>query len=222
MTTLPVKFGEPVTLVGGGALDAAMLEAARRIAPRLVAADGAANRLTEMRLVPEVVIGDMDSIRQPHGLPPETRLIELAEQETTDFEKCLYATEAPFYLAAGFTGRRVDHMMAVLHAMLRNPHKPVILIGENEVSALVPAEREIRLRAVPGSRVSFVPLLPVTGTLSRGLEWPINGLSMEMGRQIGTSNKAIAEHVAFGFDGPGALVMLDRSMLPGLVAAVTG
>ncbi|MEM7176759.1 MAG: thiamine diphosphokinase [Pseudomonadota bacterium] len=219
---LPMKYGCSVTLVGGGALDRAMLDAARALAPGLIAADGAANRLLDWGLIPEVVIGDMDSVRDRADFPPETRFVELAEQETTDFEKCLYATQAPLYLAAGFTGRRLDHTLAVFHAMLRNPDKTVILIGENEVSALVPANRLIRLNVAPGARVSFAPLLPTTGCASEGLRWPIDGLAMEMGSQIGTSNAAMADQVAFAFDRPGALMMFEHGALTDLIGALTG
>ncbi|MEM6906584.1 MAG: thiamine pyrophosphokinase, partial [Pseudomonadota bacterium] len=158
MTDLPLKFAAPVTLAGGGALEPSMLEEARLHAPHLVAADGAADRLMGFRLTPEAVIGDLDSLKDQAALPATTRVIHLAEQESTDFEKCLYATEAPFYLAAGFNGRRVDHMLAVFHGMLRYPEKTVILIGEAEVMALVPPGRPLRLGLWPGALVSLFPL----------------------------------------------------------------
>ncbi len=109
------------------------------------------------------------------------RFLHLAEQETTDFEKCLYSTRAPFYVGVGFTGARVDHLLAVLHVMLAWPDKTVVLLGEAEAMALVPPGRLLELGLEPGARLSLYPLRPVTGTRSRGLLWPIDGLAMAAG-----------------------------------------
>ena len=162
---LPLRFDTAVTLVGAGALDLAMVEAARCFAPTLIAADSGADHLAAMRLDPCAVIGDMDSIADPERwrASPAT-FVHLAEQDTTDFEKCLYATEAPFYLAVGFTGLRIDHTLAVFNALLRYPLKRIVLIGEHDVSALAPPGETLRLALTPGARVSIYPLRPVTAT----------------------------------------------------------
>lgn len=222
MAELPLRFETAVTLVGAAAPDAATVEAARRIAPALVAADGGAERLAAMRLAAQAVIGDMDSLAEPErwrGGP--ATFVHLAEQDTTDFEKCLYATEAPLYLAVGFTGRRLDHTLAVLHTLLAYPEKRVVLAGEAEAAALAPAGEVLRLRVRPGMRVSVYPLGPVTGTHSRGLAWPIDGLELAAGRGIGTSNRATRPVIELGFDRPGALVMLEPDALGALAAAIS-
>lgn len=220
---IPLVFERPVTLVGGGALDGATLDEARALAPELVAADSGADWLAAWRLAPAGVIGDMDSIAEPdRWRAGPTRFLRLAEQETTDFEKCLYATRAPFYIGVGFTGGRVDHLLAVLHAMLARPEKTVVLLGEAEAMALVRPGRPLELALQPGDRVSLFPLRPVTGTRSRGLLWPVEGLAMAPGTRIGTSNVATGPRVEIAFDGPGALLMVERRHLGSLVRAVTG
>ncbi len=222
MNELPMRFETAVTLVGAGALDHAMVEAAHRLAPVLIAADGGADRLAEMRLRPRAVIGDMDSIADPERWRAgPAAFVHLAEQDTTDFEKCLYATEAPLYLAVGFTGRRIDHTLAVFHTLLRYPQKRVVVVGEHEVSALAPPGATLRLAVTPGTRVSIYPLLPVTAIRSRGLAWPIDGLALAPGQKIGTSNEARQPVVEVAFDGPGALVMLERDALGSLAAAIS-
>lgn len=223
MNVLPLCFETAVTLVGAGALDEDTVLTARRFAPVLIAADSGADRLAAMRLDPDAVIGDMDSIAEPDRwrTGPAT-FVHLAEQDTTDFEKCLYATEAPLYLAVGFTGQRVDHTLAVFHSLLRYREKRVVLIGEREVSALAPPGTALRLAVTPGARVSIYPLLPVRATHSRGLEWPVEGLEMAPGRRIGTSNAATQPLIEVAFDGHGALVMLEHGALASLVGAIGG
>lgn len=221
MKAEPLSFKQPVCLVGGGALNREMLEQALQHAPALVAADGAADRLAGWGLRPAAIIGDMDSISDPDAWRRgDGHFIHLSEQETTDFGKCLYATEAPFYVAVGFTGRRIDHMLAVFSAMLGAPDKTVVLVGEADVVALVPpGGLELSLDA--GAIVSLYPLVPVTGVRSEGLEWSIDGLAMQVGQRIGTSNRATQSRVALEFDRPGALLMLEHRFLGTLIDAVT-
>jgi thiamine pyrophosphokinase len=216
-----LRFDEGVTLVGGGGLDAGTLEMARARAPRLVAADGGANRLRDWGARPDAVIGDMDSVRDLDLWRSEgVHTAHLAEQESTDLEKCLYATEAPFYLGVGFLGRRFDHTLAALHAMLRHPGKTLLLIGEEDVVLLAPERWRVRLAA--GARVSFFPLRPAAGVSSSGLEWPIDGLAFETGGRIGTSNRAVEPQVEARFDGPGMAAMVERRFLDAALQSLLG
>ncbi|GMG84710.1 thiamine diphosphokinase [Paralimibaculum aggregatum] len=215
------RFDEAVCLIGGGPLDAGLLARAERLAPVLVAADRGADRLLELGRRPALVIGDMDSISDLAAWQAgPTEVLHLAEQDTTDFEKCLYATEAPLYLALGFTGGRMDHTLAVFHALLARPGKRVVVLGEGEAMTFLPPGRGLRLAARPGMRVSVFPFAETTGILSEGLEWPVAGLTFAPGRQSGTSNRAVAETVALGVDRGGALLILPEAALGTLLAAL--
>ncbi|MEM7499734.1 MAG: thiamine diphosphokinase [Pseudomonadota bacterium] len=224
-----LSYDRPVLLAGGGMLTADMLEAATDAAhaadrggpAALIAADGAADRLNVLGLRPDAVIGDLDSLADPAAWPAVgTEVIHLPEQESTDFEKCLYSVAAPLYLAAGFTGRRHDHMLAVFHAMLRRSDRRVVLIAEEEVIALAPPGRTLRLHPGEGGRVSIFPLLPVRCGPSHGLRWPVDGLRLAPGEAIGTSNRAVADEVTLTFEGQGALIMLERSAIGSLIDAI--
>src|SRR5690625_1381476 len=156
--TSSVIFRRPVTLVGAGVLTRAVLDEALALAPELVAADRGADMLAELGLMPGTIIGDMDSISNRDRWEKMSRLVRLPEQETTDFEKCLYATEAPFYIAAGFTGGRVDHSLSVLHALLAREEKRVVLIGEEDAVTLLPPGEVVGLDLPAGARAWDCPL----------------------------------------------------------------
>lgn len=220
MTGEKLCFTKSVTLVGGGDLDPDVLDEALVRAPHLVAADGAADRLATLGYQPEAIIGDMDSVADADAWrTAATRVLHLPEQDTTDFEKCLYSIEATGFFGVGFTGRRMDHSMAVFHAMLRYPDRKILLLSAEDAIALIP-EKGIRVPVQEGARVSLVPLVPVTGVASAGLTWPIEGLEMALGQQIGTSNIANAAEIHVRFDGPGALLILDRAHAGGLAVAL--
>ncbi|UYV37753.1 hypothetical protein N4R57_01135 [Rhodobacteraceae bacterium D3-12] len=74
-------------------------------APRIVAADGAAQEVLRHGFMPEAVIGDFDSLSEASKRRiSQDRLHEISEQDSTDFEKCLSRIEAPLVLGVGFEG----------------------------------------------------------------------------------------------------------------------
>jgi thiamine pyrophosphokinase len=212
-----LRQGEPVTLVGGGPIPDGALEAALALAPVAVAADGGGDVVLPGGRRFAAVIGDMDSLRAPERLAAEgVPVHRLAEQDTTDLEKCLYATEAPLTLGVGFLDGRVDHHLAAMNALVRYGRKRVILIGSRDVCFLCPPLLEMTL--APGTRVSLFPLAPATGTVSTGLRWSVAGLTLSPAGRIGTSNEALGGTVRVGFDAPVVLAILPRPLL-GAVAA---
>lgn len=209
-----VEFDEPVTLLGGGAVDAYQLQQMLSLAPRLVAADGGANMAVAAGLIPDFVIGDYDSVLpETLAMVPPDRQMRVPEQETTDFEKCLSRIVAPLILGLGFLGPRADHTLAAFSALVRYPERPCILIGPDDVVFACPAS--LALDLPPGMRLSLFPMVPVRGE-STGLRWPIDGLDLAPDGRIGTSNEAVGP-VTLRPGGRGLLVLLP---LTGLEAAI--
>lgn len=215
-----VESLQGVTLVAGGPVRRRDLALAMRLAPVAVAADGGAAHLLRAGIPPEAVIGDMDSLSDDlrRALPPGV-IHPVAEQETTDFDKALRHVAAPFVLALGVLGGRLDHELAVLSALVqRDQGPPCILLGERD--AVFAAPRDLTLRLAPGDRLSLFPLTRIEGR-SEGLRWPIDGLTLAPDGRIGTSNEAIARRVRLEFDGPGMVVILPRVRLRAALSALT-
>lgn len=208
-----VKKGRWVTLVGGGVASEAAFRTSKRLAPRVYAADGGANHLKVWGERPEAVFGDLDSLedRAWWASQKDVDVVEIDEQDTTDFEKCLDRIEADLILALGFLGGRLDHALAALHALAARPDQRVILLGEAEVVFLAPPLWRARLE--PGDRVSIWPIRPVRVSESQGLRWPLDPLDLEAGLRIGTSNEAAQAEVSARFDRPGALLLLPPERL---------
>ncbi|MDO5648531.1 thiamine diphosphokinase [Paracoccus sp. (in: a-proteobacteria)] len=212
--TRPVS-ADGVTLVGGGELSAADLEQARAIAPLLVAADGGADRARDLGHQPDWIIGDLDSLTgAARASVPPSRLLHVAEQDSTDFVKCLTRIDARFVLAVGFAGGRVDHTLAAMTALVSTDARVLMLTGDDVIFAAPP---ELRLDVTAGTRVSLFPMGPATGT-STGLEWPIDGLTLTPAGQIGTSNRATGP-VSLTMNGP-LLVILARDCLGAVMAGL--
>lgn len=206
-----------VTLIGGAEISPQDVAEACALAPEVVAADGGADRALAAGILPRLVIGDLDSIM------PATRaelaadtVIGVAEQDTTDFEKCLDRIRAPFVIGIGFLGGRLDHALAAL-SVLGRAEQPVVLLGGEDVCFLAPLRLSLDLPV--GSRLSLYPLAPVTGE-SRGLVWPIDGIDFAPDGRIGTSNRTDAPRVELSFSARRMLVLLPREVLRSALAAL--
>ena len=207
-----------VTLVGGGVLYPGDLDAALSFAPKLVAADGGADAAITAGVVPDVVIGDMDSISASARavLSPQS-VHEVGDQDSTDFEKVLSRIAADVILAVGFCGGRMDHALAAMHALVRFAHQPVVLLAEHEIILLAPPRLALDLPR--DAVVSLYPVVPCHGR-SKGLFWPIDGLAFEAGQVIGTSNKALGGDAQIEMDGPGAALFLPKDQLGAVTQAL--
>lgn len=205
-----------LTLVGGGPVDREQLALALALAPEAVAADGGGDVALPGGREFAAVIGDMDSIADPDALRARGVPVHLiAEQDSTDLEKCLASVEAPLILGLGFLGGRVDHQLAAMNALVRHAGRPVILIGGVDLCFLCPPEFELMQAA--GSRVSLFPMRVVRGVVSEGLRWSVAGLTMAPDARIGTSNVALGGPLRIAFDAPGMLVILPVEMLADVV-----
>jgi len=85
-----VHSSAPIGLIGGAPVSRALFAQVRAQTQSLVAADGGVATALAHQAEVRAVIGDMDSADAATlaQLPPE-RLHRVAEQDTTDFEKCL-------------------------------------------------------------------------------------------------------------------------------------
>ena len=185
-----VVFDTPMAIVGGGAVDPALLVALAGRGVALVGADGGADAIGDAGLLPAAIIGDLDSLRDRAAWEGRTRVIHIPEQITTDFQKALYSTQAPVTLALGMTGKRLDHTLAALSAVLQYaPTRKLLLVDEVDVALAVVGS--IGFEAGLRERVSIHPLLPIRFVRSTGLYYPMDGLLLEPGGLIGTSNEGI-------------------------------
>ena len=212
-----VRENDPITLIGGAVVARADLEAALRLAPVVVAADGGADRALEAGITPRAVIGDFDSISAAaRDRLPDTILHPIDDRDTTDFEKCLARVAAPLILGLGFTGARIDHHMAACSALARHARQRCVLLGAEDLMFLCPPVLSLPLEA--GCRVSLFPMGAVEGA-SDGLEWPIGGINFAPDGRIGTSNRTVGP-LTLSVTAPKMLVVLPVDTLQTVVRAL--
>lgn len=206
-----------VCFVGGAKIGNIQLSADFPNVVSFIAVDSGADHLLAAGLKPAAVIGDFDSISDLARDTFADVLCLVCEQNTTDFEKALTRVDAPAILAVGFTGGRIDHVLAVLNIMARYPNKPVLLVDDDDVSFIANcAGTELTLPA--GCRVSLMPLARVTVTAT-GLRWPLKDFAMHPAGQVSPSNEATGQPMTVQANGP-LLITLPRAHLKAALKAV--
>lgn len=208
----------PIAVLGGGPVLESDLSLVRAISPILVAVDRGATTALEHGVIPDAVIGDMDSISEETLKSiPAAHVHKIAEQETTDFEKCLIHVKAPLLLCVGFTGDRLDHELAAFNAIVKHPEQAIVLIGTHDVVFRLP--RHLQLHLAIGSRFSIFPMRKTRGT-SQGLRWPIDGLKLAPWSRIGVSNEVANSPIDLRISRGEALAILPKAALPEVMTAL--
>ena len=189
-----------VVVLGGELTAGPRVEAALESADFVIAADGGAERLERIGVIPDIVIGDLDSI-------PDARLEELrhrvpeifrypTRKDATDAELALdeaVARGATYITVIGaFGGPRTDHEMAnvLLLAHQSNRDRDIRLLTELfEAWAVCNSKRDFA--AQPGDTVSLVPVGDtVVGVATHGLEWKLDNAALTVGSTYTISNAA--------------------------------
>ncbi len=207
MSIVLQRFTEPVSIIGGGDFNPEMLCLSLEIGKDLIAVDGGLNHLTPGKHFPKWIIGDLDSAQNTQlWVDNGSKLGHFTEQDSTDFEKCLYSIEAPLYLANGFLGLRTDHTLASCSLLVKRRDKNIILLGKTDL--IIHLNKSLSLELDVGTRLSLFPLQTVLGLSSVGLKHNISGISFSPDSMIGTSNEVSSSKVQIRVQNPGMLLIL--------------
>jgi thiamine pyrophosphokinase len=158
----------------------------------IICADGGANSALKMNLIPDVIIGDMDSIsiEAKRKFGKTSKLISIERQNDTDVEKCLkYAIKHRFteVLLTGVTGNRLDHTICNLGIVLKFYLQiDISLIAEN--SYLKPYKGNANLKSSKGEIISLYGFDRKTKIQSKGLKYPLKNVALPFGEKESTSN----------------------------------
>ena len=172
----------------------------------IIACDQGCDILARHEIIPDIVVGDMDSISEEglnfiksHNVFTEKYPVE---KDQTDSEIALEKTEgSDVYLITPFSGRP-DHLIANIQLVLglrREGRKVIIADGKTYCYPLYgedSVEIDISSFDKPLS-VSLVPWefgSPVTGVTTKGLYYPLDGQDLVAGRTFSFSNHPVSKN----------------------------
>ena len=206
---IPWQCSEPVLMVGGGEVAPQQLQNLGKNLP-IIATDSGADLVAKVGLRPYLVAGDFDSISSVESFP-DSHIIKMPSQDSTDFSKALGLVESPLIIGLGFLGRRFDHSLASINSLARAYPQTVLLMDKYDV--LFFTKKSVALNLSCGDRVSVLPMGVQGFVSSKGLKWSLSGLKLRLKEQIGTSNQVSAKDGKIEINpsdkGDGYLVILE-------------
>ncbi len=217
-----------LVIAGGGARPGeALLREACRQADGVLAADSGAQWLMECGIVPDVLLGDFDSISpailealQQNG---RTRWVRhRVDKDQTDMELCV---EEAIRMGAGKVslfsaiGTRMDHSLAnyfLLYPFLHAGVEAWIVDDRNRVTMVGRTQTgkgpfRIQLARMNGFMVSLIALGSVVSEVTtEGLLYDMRGRDLPFGSTLGVSNEFEAEQAEIRFRDGLMMVLLSR------------
>lgn len=170
----------------------------------LLAADGAANYLRKIKIIPDIILGDLDSINDGvlnYFLKKNVPVIKYTEQETTDFEKSLnfvIQTGLKEIIIFGFTSLRVDHSLNNFSVLKRYYKKLNIrFIDDDFIIEFI--RKNINFNYRKNQLLSILPFPSARGITTKGLRYALKNESLSLGVREGTLNVATSEKVSVSF-----------------------
>ena len=163
----------------------------------IICADGGLNYIDNLHIIPNLIVGDFDSVDKSLLLKyqnVQTRKF-LPEKDFTDTE--LAIEEAINYgykdiVIFGATGTRLDHTMAnimLIERYIKSDINIKIVDDNNYIQIL---NKNITLNKKEGYYLSIVPITDyIEGLTLKGLKFPLNNVKVNRGSTLCISNEVI-------------------------------
>jgi thiamine pyrophosphokinase len=207
-----------VIVAGGTAANPDAWEPWLAQADQLIAADGGAAYALAAGHVPDIVVGDLDSLNPQDRHHLEARGVRFEvhprAKDETDLELalgCAVAQEAGEITILGALGGRLDHTLGNLLLLTdaRWAGARLRLVGEGVLVLAVRSGGEARIEGEPGDLVSLLPLGgDAPGVHTEGLAWQLDGDTLVFGHTRGVSNQLTAPVARVWLEEKGSVVLV--------------
>lgn len=208
-----------VVVGSGDPVDQDLLKERCREADIIVAADGGGLCLYEAGIIPDILIGDFDSIPSQvlEHFRSQSRVTLRTFPVNKDYTDMELAVEAAVDGGAdeicilSATGSRLDHSagnILLLYRLLKRNIRGWIEDANNRVYL---TERKMELKRLDNWKVSLIALSPeVSGLTTQGLAYPLKDYSLKLGSCRGISNEFASDTAVVSFKKGLLMVALTR------------
>lgn len=184
----------------------------------IICADGGAEYALKCGVVPDVLIGDLDSLDMntlDKIKDTECRILRYSrEKDYTDTQLALeYAVKigAEEIIMLGSIGDRVDHSLANIYLLIQLVHRKIKACIINEKNFIYLIDKHIKLNGNKGDVLSLIPISgDVHGIFTKGLKYGLSGTNICIGDPVGVSNVFLENDVEVSIESGLLLVIRSR------------
>ena len=166
----------------------------------LIAADSGADHIIDAGFMPDIIIGDLDSISADRKKLTSQIIEYPAEKDFTDaeaaFDKAV-SSGASDIIIYGATGRRLDHFMGNLSLLTKSDNLGIsccIADRYNRIR-LISTTTELHRSDCFGKYISIIPIDDNVNITLTGFKYPLSNYHLTRDNALGVSNE-IADDTA--------------------------
>ncbi len=161
----------------------------------VIATDGAANTLIPLGILPDVVLGDFDSLDPVvRTQNPRIQYVAAESQEASDLDKAIahaLLMGAVRIQIAGAAGGRMDHTLTNASLLVKyKSAADIVLVDDQGMTRAV--DGEAIFQGTKGDTLSLIAFASARIAWTKGLKWPLRGEDLLPGSR-GVSNVFTAE-----------------------------
>lgn len=206
---------EPALIIANGAAcSSELLGQLLEWSPLVVVLDSAIERVLELGIKVDVLLGDFD-----RGFDPEIyrtsqypiEIVHTEDQEKTDLEKAcdyLVARKIPAVNVVWATGKRADHTITNLTNIVRHRDSLKIVILDDHSKIFV-LPRKFEKWYTAQTPISLIPIGVVNGISSNNLKYELHNDTLTMGYRTGSSNSVEKDGIVSITHTDGDLLMME-------------
>jgi len=145
----------------------------------IIAVDGSANKLYDLEIIPDVIIGDLDSVQKNKN--QDTELVETQDQNKTDFRKTLeWCIEKGILNISifGISGESEDHFLGNYYTLSDFGGK-ISWKAFTDFSVISPCLGNKRFESFKGQKVSLFCMKGSSTINSENLEYPLQSYHLK-------------------------------------------
>ena len=145
----------------------------------IIAVDGSANKLFDLEIIPDVIIGDLDSLRNIKN--KDIELVETPNQNKTDFRKTLeWCIEKNILNISifGISGESEDHFLGNYYTLSDFGEK-ISWKAFTDFSVISPCMGNKKFESFKGQKVSLFCMNGSSTVNSENLEYPLQSYHLK-------------------------------------------
>lgn len=167
----------------------------------IICADGGVEYALKAGYVPDIVIGDLDSISKESESKLKRQKVEFVkhpkDKDESDGELVIsYAVDQGFkkIIIFGLLGKRLDHVITNILSLTVNHDCDIRFVEGNQEIFVISEYAEIKGKV--GNRLSLIPIAgDVEGVMTKGLKFSLKNETLKFGYSRGISNAFIDQSV---------------------------
>lgn len=181
----------------------------------IIAADGGAIRLFNLGILPDYIIGDLDTF-ESFGMKSffsKSEIVHVPSQEINDFEKALiFAKDKGFenILITGFHSGLLEHTLNNWSVLQKYANRFNLCVYDQKRYA-IPTNFSFEFEAHQNEIISLIPQ-PYALLRTQNLKWNLNGDKLALGYREGARNIAIGNAIKVEILEGSVLLIIDARL----------